>query len=96
VKITLDHFLVLADQHVDADELCVRAGIRKSRVYGLLRQHRPDRARKPRRLTSTVPDAVRALAALPTEPQRIAYLLNITPSYVYQILATKDASELKS
>jgi hypothetical protein len=91
VKITLDQFLALADGGADADELRTRSGLEKSRVYGLLREHRPNRQRKARRQTSRVPEAVRALSALPTEPQRIAYLLGVTPSYVYQILGRDSA-----
>jgi hypothetical protein len=91
VQISLEQFLTLADGGADVPALREASGLQTSRVYGLLREHRPDRKRKARRPTSRIPDMVRALAALPKPPSapRIAELAGVTPAYVYQILGSR-------
>lgn len=56
-------------------------------VYGILRQHRPLRTRKPRTATSDTPRMVRGLAAQGIVVERIAVLCGVSRAYVYRILA---------
>lgn len=72
-------------QHPDA----IHAGVGGSLtyVYATLREYRPKRKRKPRRRTSAKPDQVKALHKIDTAASEIARLLDVTPAYVYRILA---------
>ena len=56
-------------------------------VYAILRRHRPTRMRAPRTRTSTIPAKVHRLNGEGISVQRIAELLEVTPVYVYRILA---------
>lgn len=60
-------------------------------VYAHLRKHRPDRARKPRPRTSTLPFQIRALAAAEIKPARIAQLKSVSRAYVYRCLEESNA-----
>ena len=88
----LPTFLRLVDEGATVDALKAATGLQESRVYGLLRKHRPDRPRQKRRETSDKPRIVRGLAGEPyrIKPQRIAFLLDIAPAYVYKILGNQQ------
>jgi hypothetical protein len=87
----LQTFLDMVDRGERLDALKAATGLRESRVYGLIRKYRPDRPRQSRRPTSDKPAAVRGLAAEPHNipPTRIAFLLGVTPAYVYKILGPR-------
>jgi len=78
--------LRLADAGATVQAMCSQSGLKTGRVYAILRQHRPERPRQARRRTSDVPDKVRALHATGAKPSRIAFVLDVTPAYVYAIL----------
>ncbi|XUM19796.1 hypothetical protein ACRAVF_19205 [Bradyrhizobium oligotrophicum S58] len=63
------------------------AGVSKRVVYAVLRKHRPERVRAPRRRTSTIPARVRQMSGEGIAVARIADLLQVTSVYVYRILA---------
>lgn len=85
---TLATVLKLADEGARVEAMCATSGLCMSRVYGILREYRPNRPRQSRRPTSSVPAKVRALAAIGTPPKRIAHVLQVSASYVYQILGS--------
>jgi hypothetical protein len=76
-----------SDSGEQPDAIAVAVGLRPGRVYAVLREHRPDRQRKPRTRTSAVPDKVRGLASTGMLPARIAMLLGVKRQYVYKILS---------
>jgi len=90
-RIDLDQFLALADAGATVPQLCAASGLKPTRVYALLREHRPGRPRKPRRRTSDVPMKIRGLVATGIKPTRVAFLLGITPAYVYKVLGERPA-----
>lgn len=57
----------------------------KGVVYSVLRQHRPDRTRAPRRKTSLLPSQARALAKEGMRPARVAGVLGISRAYAYRL-----------
>lgn len=83
---TIATVLRIADEGGTVDAMCEVSGLKSSRVYAVLRKHRPDRPRQPRRRVSRVPDKVRGLTAAGIAAPRVAFLLGITPAYVYAIL----------
>ena len=64
------------------------------KVYAVLRQHRPARARAPRTRTSVVPAQVLALHAEKIGAARIADLLQVSRAYVYAILKSQPEPEI--
>jgi hypothetical protein len=61
-------------------------------VYGILRQHRPDRQRKPRERTSKKRKFILGLLAQGIQPPRVAFLAQCTPTYVYQLIEQEAAA----
>lgn len=66
-------------------DLVRESGMGQTRVYALLKAHRPDRKRT-RRRTSSVPAKVRGLVASGIKPARVAVLLGVSRAYVYACL----------
>ena len=83
----LARILEINDRGGTVAEMIEASGLGQTRVYALLKEHRPKRARQPRKRTSDLPWHVRHLAAASIKPPRIAFLLEITPAYVYRILS---------
>lgn len=84
--IDLPDILARSDRNESVDEIARVADVSPGRIYALLRKHRPDRARKPRERTSEIPAKIRALDLQKIKPRRIAFLLDVTPAYVYKVL----------
>ena len=83
---SLPPILALSDAgHAPAD-IASRLDVPISTVYSILRRHRPDRPRKPRRRTSDLPYKIRTLASRGIAPQRIAVLMEVSRAYVYRVL----------
>lgn len=61
-------------------------GVTKGRVYDVLRQMRPNRARKPRQRISLLPAQIKSLHSVGTPVPRIAQLLEVSRAYVYKVL----------
>lgn len=78
-----------ADAGTPPAALAKRYELSLSRVYAILREHRPDRARSPRSRSSALPDRIREMRArLPdTTQSRIAELLGISRAYVSRVLS---------
>lgn len=55
-------------------------------VYGVLREHRKDRTRKPRTRTSEKRKLILGLLAANIAAPRAAFLASCTPAYVYKLL----------
>jgi len=89
---SLPTILSAADRGERIASIAAAAGVSVGRVYAILREHRPERTRSRRTVTSTVPLQVRALYAAGTKPRRIAELLGVSRAYVYAILDTKEQS----
>ena len=64
-----------------AESLSVTPGV----VYGVLREHRPERTRSPRKLTSEKRPMVLGLLGAGIKPSRVAELAGVTRQYVYRI-----------
>lgn len=82
----LSDILAASDAGEFPAAIATRLGCSAGHVYGVLRQHRPGRARKPRRRTSEKPEQIRALYLQEIEPLRIAFLLQCSRAYVYRHL----------
>lgn len=80
----------LCDAGATVAEMQAATGLKQSRIYSLLREHRPDRPRQARRCTSDVPFKVRGLVGQGIAPRRAAELLGVTPAYVYAILSADN------
>lgn len=61
-------------------------------VYGVLREHRPDRARQPRTRTSEKRKLILGLLANGILPPRAAFLAECTPAYVYALIKQEEAA----
>ena len=61
-------------------------GVSIGYVYGILREHRPDRKRKPRERTSERRKLILGLLAQDIKPRRVAFLTDCTPAYVYALI----------
>jgi hypothetical protein len=81
----------------DAGEKNVKAiadaeGVSPGYVYGVLREHRPERKRKPRERTSEKRRLILGLLAQGIPPPRTAFLAQCTPAYVYQLIDQESAA----
>jgi hypothetical protein len=74
-----------ADEYADA--IAAAEEVSPGYVYGVLREHRPDRTRKPRTRKSEKRRMILGLAAQGIKSPRIAFLCRCTPAYVYKILS---------
>ena len=83
---TPDSILALHDAGNTPAAIASSLGISLSSVYTVLRAHRPDRKRAPRARTSPLPAQIRGLVASGIKQRRVAYLLGVSPAYVYRIL----------
>lgn len=61
-------------------------------VYGVLREHRPDRQRKPRERTSAKRRLILGLLAQGVQPPRVAFLAQVSPAYVYILVKQESAA----
>lgn len=88
---TADKILAMFDSQHHAEQIAAALGVTKGRVYAVLREHRPDRERKPRRRVSALPARIRGYhSGHGIEPSRIAVLLGVSRQYVHKILSQKD------
>ena len=78
--------LTLADAGVSPAAIALEVPCSLGHVYGVLREHRPARARAKRTRTSEVPAKVAGLHGQGIAPSRIAFLLGVSKAYVYRIL----------
>jgi transposase-like protein len=82
--INLTALLHDADAGATVATLAAQHGLSASRVYRILREYRPVRARSPRPRTSKVPAKIQALAAAGCDVARVAELLDVSKAYVYR------------
>ena len=82
----------LSDAGETVEAICEATGLKFGRVYDILRKHRPNRPRQPRKRTSRLPEMICGLADHGIKPPRIAVLLKITPAYVYAVLAKRKVA----
>lgn len=90
MKNALATVLRICDEGGTVARMCAESGLKYGRVYAILRRYRPNRPRQVRPRTSDVPDKVRGLHKVNIPPVRIAFLLKITPAYVYSILSRQE------
>jgi hypothetical protein len=83
---TLDQILSWNDKGQHVATIAKALDVSPGYVYGVLREHRPKRARKPRTRTSTTRVLVLGLHKQGIAPRRIAFLAQCTPAYVYRLL----------
>jgi AraC-like DNA-binding protein len=80
-----------AGQHPAA--IAERLTLPVAKVYAILREHRPDRPRAPRRLTAWRRPVVKGMATAGVEVARVAELLGCSRAYVYRLV--KEATEVE-
>lgn len=68
------------------EEIRTAEGCGFGHVYSVLREHRPNRPRKPRTRTSEKRKLILGLLAGGIKAPRVAFLASCTPAYVYKIL----------
>lgn len=88
----LNRILELNDAGKYAGEIAQACNVSAGYVYKVLREYRPDRPRKPRKLVSDIPVKVLALSAEKYRPAQIAALCGCSRAYVYCILAREKAN----
>lgn len=83
------HILKLYDSGKYAPEIATLLDVSKGYVYGILREERPKRKRKPRDKTSRLREMILGLHDQGIPPARIAFLLqrSCTRQYVYRVIA---------
>lgn len=87
-SLTID-ILALHDmgQHAEQIANALKAmKVTRGRVYAVLREHRPDRERKPRRRVSGLPAKIHGYKARGIAQSRIAVLLGTSRQYVHKVL----------
>lgn len=82
----LSQILSLADAGETVAAICIQTGLRPSRVYQLLRLHRPHRKRKRQPPPDSKVPVIRGLDGAGVPPKRIAALLGVSRAYVYRVL----------
>lgn len=70
----------------DANAIAADEGVSFGYVYGVLREHRPGRPRKPRTRTSEKRKLILGLLASGIAARRVAFLAECTPAYVYALV----------
>lgn len=78
--------LARADRGDRVEDIATAADVTIGYVYGVLREHRPDRKRTPRARTSEKRSQIRIYHAAGIKPVRIAELLKVKRQYVYRII----------
>lgn len=83
---TLTDKILTRHDRGEKDVAKIAAALRCSpgHVYSVLREHRPDRARKPRKQTSDVPRMIAGMAKQGFKPPRVAAALGVSRAYVYR------------
>lgn len=74
------------DRGETVEEIRTGEGIGFGYVYSVLREHRPDRARKPRTRTSEKRKLILGLLANGIPARRAAFLAECSPAYVYKLM----------
>lgn len=85
--IPTDEILWRADAGITPAVIAETVGLPLAKVYRVLRLHRPDRPRTPRRRTSLVRPKALALHAEGLSVAAIAARLKVDEAWVYRILA---------
>lgn len=83
---TLDQILTRHDKGQFVPMIAKALDVSPGYVYGVLREHRPKRARKPRTRTSEKRTLVLGLHAQKIPVGRIAFLAQCSRAYVYRIV----------
>lgn len=78
--------LVRNDRGEDVETIRRAEGVSMGYVYSVLREHRPNRERKPRTRTSQKRKLILGLLVRGHQPARVAVLAQCTPAYVYRLL----------
>lgn len=73
-------------------DIAALEGVSPGYVYGVLREHRPGRKRKPRERTSELRRFILGLLAQDIKPPRVAFLSECTPAYVYKLIDEETAN----
>jgi hypothetical protein len=74
------------DRDETVEQIRIAEGKGFGYVYSVLREHRPDRARKPRTRTSEKRKLILGLLAGGIKAPRVAFLASCAPAYVYKIM----------
>lgn len=82
----LQQILAAADAGHDVAAIAAAHDTSVSKVYALLREYRPGRARKPRRRSSQKRAMILGLAAKGHEADRVAFLAQCSKAWVYRVL----------
>lgn len=83
---TLEKILKRCDKGEPVATIAEALDLTPGYVYGVLREHRPKRARKPRKSTSDKPRMIKGLYSQGIAPTRIAVVLGVSRQYVHKVL----------
>jgi hypothetical protein len=75
------------DAKESVQQIAAAESVSFGHVYGVLRTHRPHRARQPRTRTSEKRKLILGLLDKGILPPRVAFLAECSPAYVYHLLA---------
>lgn len=79
--------LALHDSGQHAEQIANALDVPRGRVYAVLREHRPDRERKPRRRVSGLPAQIYFKRTVEgVKPCQIAKALQVSRQYVHKVL----------
>lgn len=76
----------------DAKAIAAAEGVSFGYVYGVLREHRPDRQRKGRTRTSERRTLILGLLSRKIKPSRVAFLAGCSSAYVYKLQHEETAA----
>lgn len=92
MKTLTEAILKRHDEGEHVAEIATAESVSIGHVYGTLRKHRPERERKPRERTSERRRFILGLLAQDIRPRRVAFLAQVTPAYVYQLMDQETAN----
>lgn len=84
---TIDKILKKHDEGKDVATIAAALDVSAGYVYGVLRQFRAKRKRKPRKSTSDIPRMIHGMAKEGIAQSRIAVVLGVSRQYVSAVLA---------
>jgi len=77
--------LTRSDRNETVAAIAMACGVSPGYVYGILREHRPNRPRHPRTRTSKKRKLILGLLAKGHQAPRVAFLAQVSAAYVYRL-----------
>lgn len=86
----LSQILSRHDAHEPVAAIATACQVSPGYVYGILREHRPDRTRKPRTRTSDKRRMILGLSAQGHKVARVAFLCKVSRTYCYRVIGEQE------